>query len=60
MSYSHPHTAMGSQMYITTPRSPSVRGKVIDVPVTPNKPLKEGEWLFRVNPTPYQTEVTRL
>ncbi|HDS1207591.1 TPA: HlyD family secretion protein [Shewanella algae] len=60
MNYNHPHTAMGSQMYVTTPLIPSVRGKVIEVPVIPNKLLKEGELLFRVNPTPYQTEVTRL
>ncbi|MGG7095673.1 HlyD family secretion protein [Shewanella indica] len=60
MNYNHPHTAMGSQMYVTTPLIPSVRGKVIEVPVTPNKLLKEGELLFRVDPTPYQTEVTRL
>ena len=60
MNYNHPHTAMGSQMYVTTPQIPSVRGKVIEVPVIPNKLLKEGELLFRVDPTPYQTEVTRL
>ncbi|GAB1100511.1 MAG: HlyD family secretion protein [Shewanella algae] len=60
MNYNHPHTAMGSQMYVTTPLIPSVRGKVIEVPVIPNKRLKEGELLFRVDPTPYQTEVTRL
>ncbi len=47
-------------MYVTTPLIPSVRGKVIEVPVIPNKLLKEGELLFRVDPTPYQTEVTRL
>ncbi|MBO2613624.1 HlyD family secretion protein [Shewanella algae] len=60
MNYNHPHTAMGSQMYVTTPLIPPVRGKVIEVPVIPNKLLKEGELLFRVDPTPYQTEVTRL
>ncbi|GAB1096292.1 MAG: HlyD family secretion protein [Shewanella algae] len=60
MNYNHPHTAMGSQMYVTTPLIPSVRGKIIEVPVIPNKLLKEGELLFRVDPTPYQTEVTRL
>ncbi|MBO2584044.1 HlyD family secretion protein [Shewanella algae] len=60
MNYNHPHTAMGSQMYVTTPLIPSVRGKVIEVPVIPNKLLKEGELLFRVDPTPYKTEVTRL
>ncbi|MCE9779219.1 HlyD family secretion protein [Shewanella algae] len=60
MNYNHPHTTMGSQMYVTTPLIPSVRGKVIEVPVIPNKLLKEGELLFRVDPTPYQTEVTRL
>ena len=31
-----------------------VKGRVIDVPVEANAPLKEGDVLFRIDPTPYQ------
>lgn len=33
---------------------------MIDVPVTPNLPLKKGDVLFRVDPAPYQYEVESL
>ncbi len=39
---------------------PQVRGTVIEVPVVPNQPLKEGDVLFRIDPQPYQFEVDRL
>lgn len=39
---------------------PNVRGTVIDVPVEPNKPIKKGDVLFKIDPQPYQTEVDRL
>ena len=35
-----------------------VRGRVTDVPVEPNRLVKKGELLFRVDPTPYQNEVS--
>ena len=31
-----------------------VRGRVIDVPADNNKPMKKGDVLFRIDPTPYQ------
>src|SRR5262245_51867013 len=34
--------------------------RVVEVPVEPNKPLKQGDVLFRVDPRPYQYEVDRL
>jgi len=37
-----------------------VRGKVIDVPAEGNKPMKKGDVLFRIDPTPYQLEVAAL
>ena len=37
-----------------------VRGRVIDVPVENNRPVKKGDVLFRIDPTPYQNEVHRL
>ena len=33
---------------------PNVAGEVTDVPVEPNKPLKAGDVLFRIDPTPYR------
>ena len=39
---------------------PDVAGEVIDVPVAANTPLKAGEVLFRIDPVPYQAQVTAI
>lgn len=39
---------------------PDVAGEVLDVPVQPNIPLKAGDVLFRIDPTPYQAELDAL
>jgi len=39
---------------------PDVAGEVLDVPVEPNKPLKAGDVLFRIDPTPYKAQVDAL
>ncbi len=39
---------------------PSVAGEVIDVPVEPNKPLKAGDTLFRIDPVPYDAQVKAI
>lgn len=39
---------------------PQVRGRVIEVPVDPNRPVKKGEVLFRIDPTPYELTVRAL
>jgi multidrug resistance efflux pump len=39
---------------------PNVRGTVIEVPIQPNTPVKQGDVLFKIDPTQYQTEVDRL
>jgi multidrug resistance efflux pump len=36
---------------------PQVRGRVIEVPVEPNRLVKKGELLFRIDPTQYQNEL---
>ena len=36
---------------------PQVRGRVIEVPVEPNRLVKKGELLFRIDPTPYQNDL---
>lgn len=37
-----------------------VAGEVLEVPVEPNRPLKEGDVLFRVDPLPFQAQVDAL
>jgi multidrug resistance efflux pump len=39
---------------------PQVRGRVIEVPVEPNKLVKKGEVLFKIDPTPYELTVKSL
>ncbi len=39
---------------------PQVRGRVIDVPIEPNRLVKKGDVLFRIDPTPYQLTVRSL
>ena len=37
-----------------------VKGRVIEVPVENNRPVKKGDVLFRIDPTPYESEVRAL
>jgi multidrug resistance efflux pump len=37
-----------------------VRGRVVEVPVANNRPVKKGDVLFRIDPTPYMGEVRAL
>jgi RND family efflux transporter MFP subunit len=39
---------------------PDVAGEVLDVPVEPNQPLKVGDVLFRIDPTPYDAQVRSI
>jgi len=39
---------------------PDVAGEVIDVPVAANAPLKAGDVLFRIDPTPFKSQVDAL
>ena len=54
MNYNHPFTTNARIYFTVTPVLPSVRGRVIEVPVQTNTPLKEGDVLFRVDPKPYE------
>jgi len=54
MNYNHPFTDNARIYFAVTPVLPSVRGRVIEVPVQTNKPLKQGDVLFRIDPKPYQ------
>jgi multidrug resistance efflux pump len=39
---------------------PEVRGRVIEVPVEGNSPVKKGDVLFRIDPTPFEIQVRTL
>jgi multidrug resistance efflux pump len=39
---------------------PQVRGRVIEVPIEGNRPVKQGAVLFRIDPTPYESDVRVL
>jgi RND family efflux transporter MFP subunit len=39
---------------------PDVAGEAIEVPVQPNTPLKAGDVLFRIDPTPYEVQVKAI
>jgi multidrug resistance efflux pump len=39
---------------------PRVPGRVVDVPVEPNRMTRKGDVLFRIDPRPFQYEVDRL
>ncbi|MGF1910076.1 HlyD family secretion protein [Vibrio kasasachensis] len=60
MNYNHPYTQIGNQVFSTTPIVSGVRGRVVEVPVEPNQPLKQGDILFKIDPVPYQADVDKL
>lgn len=39
------------------PINPPVRGLVTEVPLEPNRPIKKGDVLFKIDPTPYEIAV---
>jgi multidrug resistance efflux pump len=39
---------------------PQVRGRVVEVPAEGNRPMKKGDVLFTIDPTPYQLQVAAL
>src|SRR5262249_272772 len=57
MNYNHPFTTNARIYFAVTPVLPAVRGRVVEVPVEPNTPLKGGDVLFRIDPKPYQSIV---
>ncbi|MBB6095159.1 multidrug resistance efflux pump [Povalibacter uvarum] len=40
--------------------NPRVNGLVTDVPIEPNRPIKKGDVLFQIDPTPFELEVKSL
>src|SRR5678809_1462239 len=37
--------------------NPRVQGMVVDVPITPNQPIKRGQILFKLDPRPVEIEI---
>lgn len=60
MAYFHPGSRTARIYYVTTQIVPNVRGKVIEVNAKPNVPVKKGEVLMRIDPTPYQAKVDEI
>ena len=60
MNYNHPYTKVARTVVVTTPILPLVKGRVTEVPVKPNVPIKKGEILFRLDPTTYKAKVDEL
>ncbi len=52
-----PSSADVRVMNYVVPINPRVSGKVIEVPVEPNMPVKKGDVLFKIDPVPYQIQV---
>jgi len=44
-------------MNYVVPVVPRVTGRVIEVPVEPNRPVKKGDVLFKLDPVPFQIDV---
>ncbi len=60
MNMYQPLTNESRFMAATTPIVAEVRGKVIEVPVTSNTPLKAGDVLFKIEPGPYKHKVDAI
>jgi RND family efflux transporter MFP subunit len=59
-NYYHPYSREARLYFYTTPIFSRVKGRVVEVPVTPNVPLKKGDVLFRLNPEPFEDKVSSL
>src|SRR6266404_9887269 len=42
------------------PINAPVRGLVVEVPIEPNRPIKKGDVMFKIDPTPYAITVTNF
>src|SRR6188474_291294 len=42
------------------PVNPRVSGMVTEVPIEPNRPIKKGDVLFKIDPTPYELEARAI
>ena len=57
MNYNHPYSETVRQYYVTTPIISEVRGRIVEVPVAPNSPVRKGDVLFRIDAKPFEDAV---
>lgn len=60
MNYNHPYSEVTRSYFITTPIVPSVSGQVVEVPIRQNQQVKQGDVLFRIDPTPFENKVKSI
>lgn len=60
MTFFHPTSVSARSYFLSTPIVSNVRGKVIEVVVKANVPLKKGDVLCKLDPIPYQAEVDKI
>lgn len=60
MAYFHQASNHARLYFVTTQIVSNVRGKVVEVPVEANVPLKKGDILFKIDDTPYRGKVNDI
>ncbi|WP_371372295.1 HlyD family secretion protein [Thalassotalea aquiviva] len=60
MNYNHPYAKYGKEIFVSVPIVPNVTGTVKTVDVQANQPVKQGDLLFTIDPTPFQAKVDQL
>ena len=59
MNYNHPYSRFAREYFVSVPINPLVTGKVNEVAVKPNVPVKQGDVLFRLDPTPFEAALVQ-
>jgi multidrug resistance efflux pump len=54
MNYNHPYSTLVRDYFITTPIVPDVGGRVIEVAVSGDERVKQGDVIFKIDPSPYE------
>ena len=60
MNYNHPYAKYGKEIFVSVPIVPNVSGTVKTVDVIANEPVKKGDLLFTIDPTPFQAKIDQL
>ena len=60
MNYNHPYSETSRDYFVTTPVIPTVKGRVLEVPVSRNTLISKGDVLFKLDPAPYQYKADAL
>jgi multidrug resistance efflux pump len=60
MNYNHPYSETVRQYFVTTPIIPEVRGRVVEVPVSSNTPIKQGDVLYKIDQEPFVMKIRGL